>query len=446
MIKNFLLDTNILLSNPESIFGFDDNNVFLCGTTLQEIDSAKNAPGELGYNARSSARILDSLREKGDLIKGVELGNGGTFFIEPDGVKKEYLPEGFSLNLADNRIISSCIHMNRTYLRDNPVILLTNDISMRVNASVCGLQVQGVRNDVVDDKGYTGMSTEEVSSDTISRLFSAGAVVTESFTGRTFMENEFVTLVNGSQSALSVHRRGVLKLIRAEESGWSIKPLNSAQVYAMWALTNPDIPLVILEGPAGTAKTFLSLAMGLNQTKLDEQDTESVYSKVMIARPNTGSSDKDFGYLPGDLQDKMSPLISNFTDNLAIILRGKYKKVSESEIRNHIDDMIRQGIVELTPLYGIRGRSIQNGYLIADEAQNASKLLIRDIITRAGKGTKIVIAGDPHQIDNPTLDSKNNGLVYAADKMAGSPLCAIVKFSENNCVRSELAEEAVRRL
>ena len=445
MIKNYLIDTNILLSNPNSIFGFEDNNVYICGTTLQELDSKKNAPGELGYNAREACRILDSLREQGDLIEGVKLENGGMFFVEPDGVNQAYLPEGYSIQVPDNRIISSCIHMNKNNCKTNKVILLTNDVSMRVNATICGLKVQGVINDHVEDDSYTGIRDENVSGDIIDQLYKQKEIsIPEGIEG--LLENEFVTLHCGKQSALSVHRNGKLYHIDAPDAIGKITPKNSAQTYAMWALAQPDIPLVILEGVAGSAKTFLSLVMGLTQARIDEQDTSALYSKMMISRPNNNSSDKDFGFLPGDLQDKMGPLLASFMDNLAIILRGENKKVPESEVREHINDMMSQGIIELCPLYSIRGRSIQNGFLICDEAQNASKLLIRDVITRAGKGTKIVLAGDPRQVDNPVLDKRNNGLVYAADKMKGSPLCAIVKFGENHCVRSELAEEAIKMM
>lgn len=445
MVKNYLVDTNILLSNPYSIFGFEDNNIYICGTTLQELDSKKNAPGELGYNAREACRILDALRQKGDLLNGVPLDNGGTFFIEPDGVNQSYLPEGYSISSPDNRIISSCIHLNRNKLRNNNVILLTNDVSMRVNATICGLEVQSVINDHVEDDSYTGVRDEEVSGKIIDEIYKTGAVKPPK-TIKNLIENEFVTLHYGTQSALSVHRNGMLLHIEAPEAIGKITPKNSAQTYAMWALSQPDIPLVILEGVAGSAKTFLSLTMGLTQTRIDEQDKDALYSRLMISRPNNNSSDKDFGFLPGDLQDKMGPLLSSFTDNLSIILRGNDRSVPESEVREHIDDMMNQGIIELCPLYSIRGRSIQNGFLICDEAQNASKLLIRDVITRAGKDTKIVLAGDPRQVDNPVLDKKNNGLVYAADKMKGSPLCAIIKFSDNHCVRSDLAEEAIKRM
>ncbi len=445
MIKNYVLDTNILLSNPNAIFGFEDNNVGICGTTLQELDAKKSAPGEVGYNARCACRILDELREKGDLVAGVSLDNGGTFFIEPDGVNQANLPEGFSISVPDNRIISSCIHMNKNAYKTNNVILLTNDVSMRVNATICGLKVQSVQNDHIEDDSYTGLRDVDVQGNEINEIYQSKSIYAPIYI-ENLVENEFVTLHSGTQSALTVHQNGILKLVSAPETLGHIKPLNSAQIYAMWALNNPDIPLVILEGAAGTAKTFLSLTMGLTQARIDEQDSEARYSRLMIARPNKGSSDDDFGYLPGDLQEKMSPLLANFTDNLSIILRGNNKKAPETEIKRQIDDMMSQNIIELCPLYAIRGRSIQNGFLIADEVQNASKLLVRDIITRAGTNTKIVLAGDPRQVDAPTLDKRNNGLVYAADLMKGSELCAFIKFDDKHCVRSKLAEEAVRRM
>lgn len=450
MIKNYLLDTNILLSNPNSIYGFEDNRIYICGTTLQELDSKKNAPGELGYNAREVCRILDELRERGDLQKGISLDNAkgnkksGILIIEPDGVDKRNLPAGYSIDVPDNRIISSCKHINKTLPTDNPIILLTNDVSMRVNATICGIKTQGVINDHVEDDTYTGMEDVSVDGSFIDEIYKNGKVKVPD--GMDFIENEFITLLNGTQSALSVHQNGYLKLVKAPDAIGNIKPLNKAQTYAMWALGNPDIPLVILQGCAGSAKTFLSLTMGLTQSRIDEQDYESQYSRMMIARPNKGTSDNDFGYLPGNLQEKMSPLLANFMDNLAIILRNREKKTPESEIREHIDDMMKSGMIELCPLYAIRGRSIQDGFLICDEVQNTSKLLIRDIITRAGKNTKIVLAGDPRQVDAPTLDSKNNGLVYAADKMKGSPLCAIIKFDDSHSVRSDLAKDAIMRL
>ena len=224
-----------------------------------------------------------------------------------------------------------------------------------------------------------------------------------------------------------------------------IKPLNKMQKYAMWALTNPNIPLVILEGPAGTSKTFISLACGLEQLDAgDNRKSEEPYGRILISRPNNRTTDQDFGYLPGTLEEKMSPLLASYMDNLEEILGDKDEPISDT--RRVIEDMIYNRYIEVCPLYSIRGRSIHNAYLICDEAQNANKKLIKDVVTRAGKNTKIIIAGDPTQVDNTCLDEKNNGLMYVKDCMKGSPNCAVIKFDEENCVRSVLAEDAINRM
>ena len=244
---------------------------------------------------------------------------------------------------------------------------------------------------------------------------------------------------------LSVYYNELLHKINDQVLHNGIKPLNKMQHYAMWALSNPNIPLVILEGPAGTSKTFLSLACGLDQLDAGDHNKQSeVYGRVLISRPNTKTSDQDFGYLPGSLEEKMSPLIASYMDNLEEILGDKNTSIIET--RQVIDDMMYTRLLELCPLYSIRGRSIHNAYLICDEAQNASKNLIRDVVTRAGKNTKIIVAGDPRQIDNAALNVRNNGLVYLKDCMKGSPNCAVIKFENENCVRSILAEDAIQRM
>lgn len=202
------------------------------------------------------------------------------------------------------------------------------------------------------------------------------------------------------------------------------------------------IPFVILKGPAGTAKTFLSLAAGLDQTYDDPR--HSRYDSILISRNNV-MADEDFGYLPGELRDKMNPLLAPFFDNLESLLR-KDSGEDKSNISMQIDDMIETGVIEICALAYMRGRSITNKFLIVDETQNATRSQIRDIITRAGAGCKVVICGDPEQIDAHNLDKLNNGLVFASEKMKGSPLCAQVTFNENESVRSELAKEAIKRL
>ena len=445
MIKNYLLDTNILLQNPDNIFNFDDNNVYICGTTLQELDAKKSVSGEVGYNAREVCRILDNLRSQGDLVKGVKLPNKGKLFVEPDGVKQELLPDGFYINVPDNRIISTCIYLNQSRLKKSPIILLTNDISMRVNASICGLQVQGVRNDQVEDSNYTGHVDLDVEPELIDDLYTAHKVTPDTY-ANDLLENEFVTLHAGKQSALSIFRNGKFNLIREQTLFNWIKPMNKLQTYAMYALMAPadEIPLVILTGPAGTAKTFLALAAGLSQTYLGQGKRSDEYRKILISRPNVETSEKGWGYLPGDLSSKMGPLLASYFDNLEVILRGKESNEDQEQIQLQIDDMFDNGSLELCPLNFIRGRSLQDSYIICDEAQNASKTLIRDVVSRSGQRSKVILTGDEQQCDAPALDSHNNGLIYCAEHMKGNPLTAIIRFGAENCVRSPLAEAAIR--
>ncbi|SEI73945.1 PhoH-like ATPase [Lachnospiraceae bacterium A10] len=459
-IKNYILDTNILLQSPNSIFGFEDNHVVITGTTLQELDHKKTLAGELGYNARETCRILESLRLKGDLTKGVDLGNsqGGKLFIEPDGINKDNLPDGYSIDVPDNRIISACLTLKE---RSNmPTKLVTNDISMRINASVCGMEVESYRNDQIASKDelYTGKSVVQTNGNLINQLYRDKKIedivsLRSEFTPlegtmdpeKLFTtENEFYMLKSGTQSALCIYRHGDLKLIE-EQRAFNVVPRNAAQTFALYALLAPveEIPFVILRGPAGTAKTFLSIAAGLDGTY--DSRKERSYEKVLITRNNI-TSDADFGYLPGDINEKMSPLLAPFYDNLESILRGKHHNEDNEQVQMQIDDMFFTNVINVCPLAYMRGRSISQSYLIVDEAQNSTRSQMRDIITRAGKGTKIVICGDINQIDNHTLDRWTNGLVFASEKMKGSDLVAQVTFAEEESVRSALATEALKRL
>lgn len=462
MVKNYLLDTNILMSNANAIFGFEDNNIYLCGTVLQELDKHKEDKDERGYNAREAIRIIKNLikdalegkskAERLEIIRetGIDLPGGGKLFFEPDGVSIDNLPKGYSLDRGDNRIISSCVHMNNNYLRDNKVTLLTNDGSCYINSLVCGVNADDIKNEQVKNIGYSGHLDLKIEEwQLIDRIYAEGILdpleikeVNE--LDYPLIENQFVTVSSGNKAVLTVYQKGLLHRINDMTLTSGIKPLNKMQHYAVWALTNPNIPLVILEGPAGTAKTFLSLACGLDQLDAGDHKQEEPYGRILISRPNNKTTDADFGYLPGDLEEKMGPLIASYMDNLEEILGDKNTPIVET--RNVIEDMMYNRLIELCPLYSIRGRSIHNAYLICDEAQNATKNLIRDVVTRAGRNTKIVVAGDPRQIDNTILDKRNNGLVYLKDCMKGSPNCAILRFENENCVRSVLAEDAINRM
>lgn len=448
MQKIYVLDTNILLTEPSSMVeGFDDNIVVITDTTLQELDAKKTAPGETGANAREACRILDEMREQGDLITGTPNKNGGLLRIQINGASSDNLPHDFSIDKADNRIIAACISIADK--SDKPVILVTNDALMRVAATVCAkhknvnLDIQSYRNTEVETS-YAGYSEIEVAGDLINALYQDKQVAIPE--GSKFYENEFVTLHAGSQSGMTIARNGMLSLVKEQTLYGGIRPMNQLQTYAMHALEAPpeEIPLVCLLGPAGTAKTFLSLAAGLTDTYASAVGADSRYYKMLVSRPNNMTSDPGIGYLPGDMNEKMEPLLSPLYDNMESILLDK-GNVDRRHIQAHVNDIF-ESIIEITALSYIRGRTLRNTYLFVDEAQNASRSLVKDIISRAGYGTKVVLCGDPDQVDSPHLDSKNNGLVYAVSKMKSSPLCAIVRFDASKSVRSPLAKDAIQRL
>ena len=444
MKKHFVLDTNILLEDPQNIFGFDDNHVIITGTTLQELDSKKRVPGEIGYNARECCRILDSLREQGDLLKGVKLKNKGILSIEPDGVKQEYLPDGFYISNPDNRIISSCVHLNKRYNR-NHVILVTSDVSMRISATACGINVQNYKNSVVRESGYSGHIDIDCTKKMLKEIREEGLIPIENEQG--LLENEFVTLHAGEEKELSIYQDGGLYRVQPQGLFGGVQGMNDLQNYAIHALMAPvsEIPLVILCGPAGTAKTFLSLAAGLSNVYTGRKRNRTSMHKILISRPNAETSDPSFGYLPGSLEEKMMPLLAPYMDNLEDLVSHNYEEdISEAKI--HIDDMFESGLIEVCALAYIRGRSIRNSWIICDEAQNANSKLIKSVITRSGQNSKVVICGDPDQCDVSNLSKEQNGLRYAIETMKGSKTTAIVTFNETHSVRSELAAEAIRRM
>lgn len=472
MKKNYVLDTNILLTSPDAIFGFEDNDVYITATTLQELDKKKTMAGEVGYNARRINHLLNDLcmTHKSDVnsARGLSLGNGGYLHFLRD-VNGEVLPAGYSLDHPDNRIICQTKLLQENDSR--PTILVTNDVSMRTNALVCHVDVEEYENDHIIDRNtkYRGVKEVRLSRDAfdlITPTLRSGQ--TYNITGHAefdeeFTENEFVTIKTMIDdidlSMLTIYRDGSLDRIpEGDTRAFGVTPRNDYQAYAMYALNAPvdEIPLVIINGPAGSAKTFLSLACGLEKTYGGKYQRE--YNKILITRNNI-TADADFGYLPGNINEKMEPLLAPFYDNLETLfsinngfakenLHGDIYQASwmQEEIRQYIEDLFLDHVIEPCPLAYMRGRSITNSFLIVDEAQNATVSQIRDIITRAGAGTKVILLGDPTQIDNHLLDYANNGLTYASEKMKGSPLCAQIRFSECNSVRSPLVTEALERL
>ncbi len=475
--KNYVLDTNILLTSPRALLGFDDNNVILTGTTVQELDRKKTEAGEVGYNAREAIRLIEACREKGNLVDGVPLENGGKLYVKYLNIDETVveLPDDFSLANPDNRIILTILNMVQPGYMDGtdgtaPAVLVSNDTSMRINASLFGIRVESYRNDHVASRGrdYLGWRTVHARPGTVSMLNMDGQLALETRavgvgmeSGMLYVmpdeapdgqeppelcENEYLVIMEDDgkgnvRSALGMVRGGVVRIVDPCLFASGIRPRNTLQSFALDALLAPpeEIPFVILKGAAGSAKTLLSLAAGLDGTYGGDR-----YNRLLISRNNV-TSDAEFGFMPGGIDDKMRLLLNPFFDNLDTILRSGGPETNE-QVQMQIDDLFASRVIQVFPLAYMRGSSIPYSFLIVDEAQNSTRTQMRDIVTRAGEHTKVVVCGDPDQIDNHVLDRYNNGLVYAAERFRGSRYCAQLTFTEKECVRSELAMEALRRM
>ena len=452
--KVYVLDTNILMDSPDAVFGFEDNIVVITGTVLQELDKHKNDPWEAGYNTRLFIRTIERIVNKSCSADNSEfaLENDGSVYLF-QGSTQDLMPYNFSLNVPDNRILNDILSLQATKYVGLPIILVTNDVSMRLNARVLGIEAQSYQNvRIKTDEDYTGrIELDHKNKKTwgyIAAIDTADEVELSEEEREDFHENQFVILIDkDGRELLTRYRKGVLRRIDSSQRPMGVCPRNKAQVMAIDALTASvdEAPLAILCGPAGTAKTFLALAAGLSETYCFNR--RGKYSKIIISRPNH-QSDKDLGALPGDIYDKWMPSLGGpFKDNLEKLIAGETGEDPE-QVRIHIEDLFESGTIEILPLAYIRGRSISDAYIIVDEAQNASRGLIADVVSRAGIGSKVVLLGDPNQIDNPSLDKRNNGLSAAMALMMDSELAVQLTFNadKTECVRSPLATEAVKRL
>ena len=457
MIKIYVVDTNILLQAPYAIESFEDNSVVLPMVVLEELDHFKKAEGEIGANARRVIRYLEQLRQKGDLLKGVPLENGGCLRVEKNFVNVR-LPEDLSDEAADNRILKVCLGLSEA--NEEQVILVTKDLLLRIKAQILGICAEDFTTDQVleHENQYSGRCELYVPEEIFKTFKKKGVPVDQVYMldagGESYIpkleENQFVILradQSDRKTQLGRVENGVIrKLEYKKNSPYGITPRNAGQYFLQEALMQPaeKAPLVIVKGMAGTSKTFYSLAVGLE--KLLNHPTGE-YRRILICRPNA-QFDDDIGYLPGDEQEKISPLMRPVIDNLEQLIDSSEEEryQDEEELKGKVDEIFARKIIQAEALNYIRGRSIVKTYLIIDEAQNTTPDQIKGIITRAGKDTKIILLGDPNQIDRPFLDERTNGLSYASEHMKGSSLCWQITMAAEECERSSLALEAVRRL
>ncbi len=458
MTKTYVIDTNVLIQAPYALECFEDNNLILPLVVLEELDGLKKSEGEKGVNARAAVRKLEFYRQKGDLLDGVKLPGGGILKIEKNFVQVE-LPPDLPDDKSDNRILKVCKGLSELSEEDQ-VILITKDIVLRLKAQILGIRAEDFEREQIsdDDAQYTGRIEVFIPDELVKEFKKKGITHDQVYQSdaegsRTFpvlYENEFVILRSDQSTKKTllgrVNGNKIVPLSYKKSKPYGIVPRNVGQYFMQEALMMDaeKAPLVIIKGMAGTAKTFYSLAVGMEKVY---NNPSKEYRRVLVCRPNA-QFDDDIGFLPGDENEKIAPLMRPVIDNLEQILDSDEKKryEDEEELSDKITEVFERGIIRTEALNFIRGRSITQTYLIIDEAQNMTPNQIKGIITRAGVGTKIILLGDPCQIDKPFLDERTNGLSYAAKHMMGSPLCWQLTLSAEECERSALAMDAVKRL
>lgn len=458
MSKTYVLDTNVILYSPRSILCFEDANVVIPEVVLEELDALKKNPGELGANARMSARIIDELRTKGDLAEGVDLPNGGKLRVEMNHHDAK-IPEYWDKSKADNRIIQVCKGLKES---GQDVHLITKDIFERIKADTIGIKVSDYHEKVLPEYNnqYTGRIDAYTSSENIDffyknryldpQLLKIYEDKTEEYSVPELYVNEFIilhSLENPRKTALAkFDGKIIVPLIYKETIPMGITTRNVGQKFILESLMTSakDVPLAIIKGPAGTAKTLFSLAVGLHKILEDESGE---YRRILVCRPNV-TMDEEIGYLPGSEQEKIAPYMRPILDNLEILIdsdeKERYK--NEKELSDKIRELFDRRIITTEAVAFLRGRSIVKNWVIIDEAQNLSPKQVKAIITRIGEESKLILIGDPEQIDQPFLDHRSNGLCYAAERMKGSKLCYQVTLKYDECERSKLAYDASKRL
>lgn len=454
--KHYVLDTNVLIQDPNAILNFEDNYVVLTNTTIEELDNLKTHKGETGYCARIVSKKLDDLRKRGNLKDGIALPNGGRLYIETG--KSSELPDEWDEHKADNEILKGALYVSE---RNSNTILVTKDTIMRIKADSIGLASQDYKSEMVDDEylTYTGRRKCSVSPECMEYISNNDDCLgkDEPYSSEIPFEklksNEFLLLKphveeetadNSKIFRYDKERNALAPLFYSDIAPFGVSPRGLGQACAIEALMQPakDLPLVILKGPAGSAKTFLAMACGLEQTF-----NNPIYRKMLITRANV-SFDNDIGALPGTEEEKVNPLLRGCLDNLELLVDEKGVREGEREeyLKDKVYELFDRGVIDIQALGFLRGRSVTRQFVVIDEAQNTTPNQMLGILTRAGEGTKVVICGDLDQIDNPHLDRHTNGLAFALERMTGSPLCAVVGFDESECTRSGLAREASKRM
>ncbi len=440
----YVLDISVLLYTPDAIFDFPMKEVLLPVSILDALEPLRQDLGEKGRVANLVSKILDECRQLGNLVEGVSLPNGGKLRIELADPETEAIPFSFNSRNPSNRILAVAWLLSR---ENKDVVFVSRDENLRTKANTLNvptISYQGRRRD--DSNLYSGIHHCEVSKKKLRNLnqqsfISIEEVQSELDENIKFFPNQGLLLNNPEvpeEDVLAIYNQSKNKFLTVskEQGVWGIRPRNLEQRLALALLVDPNISIVTLSGKAGTGKTLLALAVGLQQMMVD-----NIYSRMLVSRPIFPMG-RDLGFLPGDTQEKLSPWMQPIFDNLELLINNTSEKKSSK--RDSYQELMERGMLVVEPLTYIRGRSIPNQHMIVDEAQNLTPHEMKTIVSRAGDGTKIVLTGDPNQIDNTDVNLSSNGLSTLVERFKGSQLAGHVRFT--SVERSALAELAANVL
>ena len=439
--RTYVLDTNVLLYDPNALEVFEDNELVIPITVIEEVDRFKKDLNETGRNARLVSRRLDELRAQGRLSRGVPLPSGGRLRVEiPTGTEQK-VPSILMNHSNDNQIINVA-HKLAQVAEPGDVILVTRDTNMRIKADSLGIQAEDYEHAHIHiDESYTGVKEVTISGARLSELYSQGWVAWED--GEAY-PNQFLILKaeeNPSQTGMARYDQKQKRLRpvgKHREGVWGIFARNKEQLFALDMLMDDSVHLVTIDGMAGTGKTLMATACGLKKVA-DDRD----FRRLVVSRPIFPLG-RDMGFLPGDVSEKLNPWMKPIFDNLDLLLGEHDRDDRRGGGQPSYQALLDQGILEVEPLTYIRGRSMPRQYLVVDEAQNLTPHEVKTVLTRAGEGTKIILTGDPYQIDNPYVDSTSNGLTYVVERFKESQAARHITLRKGE--RSQLAELAATLL
>ncbi len=464
MIKNYILDTNVLIHYPGSIYTFEDNNVIIPLICLEELDGLKNREGVIGYQAREAIRELNNVRQYGNIHMGVKLPKGGTLRVEMNHMNSENMPDGVDINKNDNKILTVALNIKKESKRVK-TILVTKDLCVAIKAESLKLEVQDYQNDKIDvEHIYKGYKEITLSSRQIDEIYHGGLELNKE-TGLSAYPNEFFCIKSydrdSHETLAKYDGNRIVPLKYSTEKAWGLTPRNREQRMSFELLMDDNIHLVTLSGGAGTGKSILSVAVALQ--KVIESN---IYSKIIFVKPVV-SAGNSIGFLPGSEHEKLKPFMDSFGDAIENLMTDLPKRQipckeepTEKNVKMNgfhngkptfsVESFLQQyreaGIIEMKTFAFMRGRTLSNALVIIDEAQEMTPHLAKLMLTRAGMESKFVMIGDPsdNQIDNTLVDSKSNGLVYVIEKMKAYPITGHVTLEEvERSPLAKIAEEAL---